>query len=127
MTKFYNFHKFNNMDNTGDAMERMLELGMGAGLASQMMRTMNECMQQTHIPQVQVPPLEMPQASVAKFYVVIDDSVAGPFDDEQLLALAKGKKLTKDTFVWAKGMPQWVAARQVPEVNKAIIISEYDI
>ena len=111
------------MDNSYEAMERMLEFGMGASLAQQMMRTMNECMQQTTIPIVQVQAPPMPQPTIREFYAVIDENVAGPFNEGQLAELVKNKKVTAETYVWAKGMSNWSLAKQIPEVNKAIILN----
>jgi len=52
-----------------------------------------------------------------KYFASIDGQQAGPFDRAKLHdAVAQGK-LTRETMVWAKGMPQWTAAAQVPALS----------
>lgn len=119
---------------TSDPLERMLELGMGLSVAQQMMKTMNQCMAQTQVPQVTMPAPQMPgscqtsqAAQQANFYIVANEAVAGPFTDDQLMSLARQKVLTADTFVWRKGMDQWLQARMVPEINKFLLLTGNEI
>jgi membrane protease subunit (stomatin/prohibitin family) len=60
-------------------------------------------------------PPPLPQET--KFFAAIDGQQSGPLDRAKLQdAVAQGK-LTRETMVWAKGMPQWTAASQVPALS----------
>lgn len=54
--------------------------------------------------------------STATIYLVINGQQAGPFNLEQLRAEA-GKSLQADTLAWKAGMPEWVPAGQMPELQ----------
>jgi hypothetical protein len=58
-----------------------------------------------------VPP-PLPQET--KYFAAIDGQQSGPFDRSKLHEAVAQGKLTRETMVWAKGMPQWTAAAQVP-------------
>lgn len=47
------------------------------------------------------------------FYLVINGKSEGPFTKQQLLNMS----LTPDTLVWKKGLPEWVNASQLPELQ----------
>ena len=57
----------------------------------------------------------MPQDT--KYFAAIDGQQAGPFDHGKLLEAVGQGKLTRETLVWAKGLPQWTAAGQVPALS----------
>jgi membrane protease subunit (stomatin/prohibitin family) len=60
-------------------------------------------------------PPPLPQET--KYFAAIDGQQSGPLDRAKLQdAVAQGK-LTRETMVWAKGMPQWTAAAQVPALS----------
>lgn len=103
-------------------MERMLEMGLGLGLAQQMMRTMNECMQTTQVPQVTLQSPQMPSTDNRQYYAVVDEKVSGPFSESELTVMSQNQKLKRDTYVWKQGMQNWVLAQDVPEVNKILIL-----
>ncbi|MFC4011561.1 SPFH domain-containing protein [Nonomuraea purpurea] len=54
------------------------------------------------------PPLPQPD----RWFLGVDGEQRGPFDDADLPAAG----LTPDTLVWRSGMPQWLPARDVPEL-----------
>ena len=58
-----------------------------------------------------------PIPSGAAFHAAIDGASAGPFDMTALAAQIKAGKITRKSFVWQKGMPNWVAAETVPELQ----------
>lgn len=48
-----------------------------------------------------------------KYYIAENGQPAGPFEPNELLAHG----LTVNSLVWCEGMPNWVSASQVPELN----------
>ena len=47
------------------------------------------------------------------YHVVIEGKAVGPYNVDQLLALG----INGETLVWYEGLPNWVAASSVPEIN----------
>lgn len=46
-----------------------------------------------------------------EYWIVVNDTHAGPYTAEQLRG-----SITPDTYVWYRGLPQWVFAKEVPEL-----------
>jgi membrane protease subunit (stomatin/prohibitin family) len=61
-----------------------------------------------------VPP---PLPQEAAFFVALDGQQAGPFDKGKLQELLSSGKLTRQTMVWSKGMPGWIAAGSAPTLT----------
>ena len=55
--------------------------------------------------------------------VLVNNAVAGGFSEEELATLAKAKSLTSETMVWKPGMSGWMQAKNVPEVQKIILLN----
>lgn len=58
------------------------------------------------------------------YRVAIDGRAAGPFDLNGLVELFKSGKLTPDSLVWTKGMPDWVKAGDIEDF--AVFFEEDD-
>ncbi len=84
-------------------------MGMGFGMAQQMMNNMQ-------VPQqgAAVPP---PVPGLSKFFVVINNQQAGPYDLNALSTMVASKQLTRDSLVWKEGMASWSQAGQVTELS----------
>jgi len=90
----------------------MAGMAMGGALGQQMgsmMNTMGQNMQMG----MQQPPA-MPQSM---YYVNINNQQAGPFNLQQLAQMAQTGQVNAQSFVWKQGMPQWLQAGQVPELQ----------
>jgi membrane protease subunit (stomatin/prohibitin family) len=93
----------------GDAMG----LGLGFAMANQMAQSLNQ-------PSPGAPqgggdgPPPLPQQG--SYFLAIDGQQSGPYDAAALRGLAREGRLTGETLAWKKGMPQWIAAAQVPEL-----------
>ena len=55
-----------------------------------------------------------PIPGAVMYFVAVDGKQTGPFDTQTLASQAAMGRLTRETLVWAQGMPQWTAAGQVP-------------
>jgi membrane protease subunit (stomatin/prohibitin family) len=90
--------------------------GLGAGIAAgaaiggQMGQALGGAMNAPASP----PPLP----STGTFFVALEGKQAGPFDLQTLAGYAREGKLTRNTLVWKQGMPSWVAAENVPDLQK---------
>src|SRR5947209_1814381 len=58
-----------------------------------------------------------PLPSTAAYHAAIDGAAGGPFDMAALAEKVKAGKLTRSTLVWKTGMPGWVAADTVADLQ----------
>ncbi len=59
----------------------------------------------------------VPPALPNTFFVAIDGVQSGPFDMNALAAKVRDGSLTRETLVWREGMPEWVAAAKISELQ----------
>ena len=64
----------------------------------------------------QVPP-PLPQRPLVTFFVERNGQPAGPFTLEQLAEDARGGGIKRETLVWRSGDPNWVAAKEIAELQ----------
>ncbi|MDL2320271.1 GYF domain-containing protein [Alistipes sp. OttesenSCG-928-B03] len=102
--------------NNFDSLDKLMELGLSMVVAQQMMGTMNNALNNMQVGQA-VPTVKM------HYYAVIDSAQAGPFPEEELVQLVAAGKLTGETLVWKAGLPAWVRAQEVSEVNKLLVLN----
>jgi membrane protease subunit (stomatin/prohibitin family) len=86
-------------------------LGAGFGVAQQMAGAIQGATAGTAAP----PPL--PTAGAGSFYIGVGGQQQGPFDMATLQAKVRDGALARTTLVWRQGMPSWVAAETVPELQ----------
>jgi hypothetical protein len=97
------------------SINKLVEFGLGMGIAQQMVRTMNEAMANMKTPGTfsNYSPLQ-----VSNYYVLIDNDQLGPLSEQEVMKLILDGKLKKEDFVWQPGMPNWDLAKKVSEINK---------
>ena len=102
------------------SLDRLVEFGLGMGVARQMVNVMNESMRSMHTPGAQN---SMQPASSKIYYVAIDGRALGPLNDSELMLLIAQKKVNKSTLTWMPGMRGWTAIENVPEVLKVVALT----
>lgn len=103
------------------SLDRLLEFGLGMGMAQQMINTMNQSMKSMYIPgSIQSMP-QQPLASI--YYVAIDGQQTGPLRESELMELIRDKKVSKDTLAWMPGMATWLPIEKVPAILKLIALT----
>ena len=102
------------------SIDRLVEFGLGIGVAQQMVKSMNHALSNTYIPGTMNPMGAQRQSST--FFVVLGEKQAGPFAEEELTRLIADGEVTKATYVWKPGMPKWDLAENVPEVLKLVAL-----
>lgn len=111
------------IQNTGGFnVERLIEFGMSATIAGQVIRTMNDTMKDTmqQWPSTMKAPMSPPSPL---YYVALEGKQAGPFSETEIIRLINEKKVNKETLVWHHGMPVWKHAEDVPEILRIIALS----
>lgn len=107
-------------DNHFYSIDRLVEFGLGIAVAQQMVRTMNESMQQMSVPGS----FNMQRiAQPALFYAVLDESQAGPFTEQEVAGLILQKRIVHETYMWKPGMPSWTLAGQIPAVVRLVALA----
>lgn len=103
------------------SLDRLLEFGLGMGMAQQMINTMNQSMKSMYIPgSIQ----SMPQQPIVSiYYVAIDGQQTGPLRESELMELIRDKKVSKDTLAWMPGMATWLPIEKVPAILKLIALT----
>ncbi len=104
-------------DNNFSALDRLMEFGLGMGMAQQMINVMNQTMQAVQIPETAMPV----QPKAKEWYVAVNENVSGPFTEDEMKGLLLEKKVTKSTLVWCAGMSEWLKAESIPGILKLIM------
>jgi hypothetical protein len=112
----YDEHHFYSID-------RLVEFGLGMGIAQQMVQTMNQTMANMRVPGAGNP---MPAQPERVYYAMLDGKQAGPFSETELTRLINDKKLSKETYVWRAGLAEWKTAENVPEILRLVALAPPD-
>lgn len=102
------------------SIDRLVEFGLGMGIAQQMVGIMNQSMKQMYLPgSIQ----SMPTPQVQSFYVAIDGQSVGPLTESDFSRLITNKKVTKDSLAWMPGMMGWQPIEQIPAILKIVALT----
>jgi hypothetical protein len=104
------------------SIDRLIEFGLGMGIAQQMVQTMNQTMANMSIPGAGNP-MPPPVQAGRVYYAVLDGKQAGPFSETEVARLIGDKKLSKETYVWYPGLREWKTAENVPEILRLVALS----
>ncbi|MBP7808393.1 MAG: SPFH domain-containing protein [Bacteroidia bacterium] len=99
--------------NGGGIMGAGLGAGMGFGMANQMG---NMYQNNTVTPNTNNTPPPITPPPVIQFHVAVNGQQTGPFNLQQLQAMATAGQLTKQSQVWKAGMAGWLSAETQPEL-----------
>ena len=107
-------------NNSFFSIDRLIEFGLGMGIAQQMVGMMNQSMQQMYVPgSIQ----SMPQNISQIYYVAIDGKQIGPLNDGDIVQLISQKRISKDTLAWVPGMQDWKPIEQIPAILKIVALT----
>lgn len=104
-------------ENNFSTLDRLMEFGLGMGMAQQMVNMMNQTMQNMQIPETARP---VPPKAV-EWYIAVNEKASGPFTETEIKGLLLEKKVTKETLVWCTGMSNWQTAENTPSILKLIL------
>ena len=100
--------------------DRLVDFGLGIGVANQMVGIMNQYMRTMDIPgSIQ----QLQRAVSPIYYVAIDKQPIGPLNDGEMASLIAQKKVTKDTLAWMPGMMGWQPIEKVPAILKIVALA----
>ncbi|MBD5189614.1 MAG: DUF4339 domain-containing protein [Bacteroidales bacterium] len=104
------------------SIDRLMEFGLGLGMAQQMVKVMNQTMTSMYVPG-SAATIPLPVKETKPIYVSINNCVAGPFSETEFMTLVTKKEVTPDSLVWQPGMQDWKPVNQVPEILRLIALS----
>jgi hypothetical protein len=109
-------------ENNFYSIDRLIEFGMGMSIAQQMVKSMNDTMQNMRVPGAGNP---IPQAAVVQrvYYAVLDGKQAGPFSETEIVRLIADRKLSKETYVWYPGLTAWKTAENIPAILRLVALT----
>jgi hypothetical protein len=107
-------------DNQFASIDRLVQFGLGVGVARQMVDSMNLAVRNAHVPGAQTPMIGAPSVN---YFVMLGEKQAGPFASQELTSLIVTGQVNKDTYVWRAGMPAWEPAANVPEVLRLVALA----
>lgn len=96
--------------------DRLMEFGMGVGMAQQMVNTMNQAMQTMQIPESARPV----RPAEPEWYVAVDGKATGPYSAAEVKSKLLAKEITPSTLVWTAGMAVWQTAESTPQMVQLI-------
>lgn len=103
------------------SIDRLVEFGLGLGVAQQMVQSMNHALKNTYIPGT-MNPMGGAYRQSSAFFVILEGKPAGPFSEEELTRLIAQGSVTKTTHVWKVGMAKWEVCENVPEVLRLVAL-----
>lgn len=100
-------------ENNFYSIDRLVEFGLTLGGATQMANSMNASLQAMQIPGARnaMQPNVLAEDQPL-FYAVLDGKSVGPLATSELSRPIAEKRVTKETYVWKPGMPDWQLAEK---------------
>lgn len=111
------------------SIDRLIEFGIGMSLAQQMVYTMNNAMNNMQVPGVNAGTTGQAQVAsrplaVTQWYTIVNDRQVGPLNTDELTRLIDDGDVQENTLMWRPGMPGWVMACNIPEINKIFLLNK---
>ena len=103
------------------SIDRLVEFGLGVGVAQQMVRSMNHAVANTVILGA-MNPMPWPQTA-DHLFVLLDGKPAGPFTEAEMMKLITQGSVHRNTYVWRPGLAKWEFAENIPEVLKLVALT----
>ena len=104
------------------SIDRLVEFGMSAAIAQQMVASMNKQFHNMYIPgSIQAMP--QPAAPPPIYYVAVNGEAMGPMDEKELSRLIYTKQVNKESLCWMPGMAEWQPIEQVPAILRIVALT----
>ncbi len=105
-------------DNDFFSVDRLIEFGMSMAVAQQMIQSMNQTMQNMHVPGA----MNAMSPPSSDYYAVVNGDRIGPLTNAEMLKLVENKSINRHTYMWKPGMGNWEIAEQLPDVLKLVAL-----
>lgn len=101
------------------SINHLVEFGIGVNVASQMIKMMNESIQQMYTPGAD----NVMNHQDELYYAIIDGNQAGPFSNSDVARLITEKKITASTYMWKPGIPSWRPVTEMPDILRIVALT----
>lgn len=102
------------------SIDRLVEFGLGVGIAQQMVNSMNQALRNAPMPGAMGPAGHV--ALPASYFFILDGKQAGPFSADQVPQLIGNGQVTRSTYAWRPGLAQWEAVENLPDVLRIVAL-----
>lgn len=102
------------------SLDKLVEFGLGASVASQMISSMNQSIGSMATPGAGNATL--PNAEPL-YYVANVGIVDGPFSTTELARMLRSGDVVKETYIWRPGMAKWDLVQNMPDVLRLVAIA----
>lgn len=104
------------------SIDRLVEFGLGIGVAQQMINTMNHAITNTAVPGTPGTMMKSNQTPLVAYYAIVDGAQAGPLSTDELKRLITLGHVWSRTLMWRQGLGGWMHASDIPDVNKLLLL-----
>lgn len=102
------------------SIDKLVEFGLSATIASKMIQTMNAAFDKMTVPGCSLPN-SLQQSTF--YYAIVDGVQIGPCAESEILNLINSGRITKETYIWKPGLSNWLMAKDVPEILKLVALT----
>lgn len=94
------------------SVDHMVEMAMGLSMASLFSQALNSAFANSTAQQ------QAPLNTPAKYiYAILDGKQQGPFSPGEIVAFIQSGHLTRETYMWKPGMPEWKLAKDITDIG----------
>lgn len=102
------------------SLDKLVEFGLGASVATQMIQSMNSSIANMTTPGVD----NLMQANKEPiYYVALNGIATGPYSTTELARLIVDGKVVKETYIWKPGMAKWDQASNLQDVLRLVAMT----
>lgn len=101
------------------SLDKLVEFGLGASVATQMINNMNQSINSMTTPGVNNTMLNA-GSTEPLYFVALDGSAQGPYSSTELARMINEGSIVKETYLWKPGMDKWDLAQNIPEVLRLV-------
>ena len=110
------------------SLEKLLEFGLPANAANNMIDSMNQVFDTMRTPGVDNATTDNISTWTEDLYfAVLDGEKSGPYTLVEVARLIVDKRITKNSYLWKPGMSKWNYADTFPEVLRLVAIDPPEV
>ena len=101
------------------SLDKLIDFGLGATIATQMINNMNQSINNMTIPGVNN---SFDSNKESLYFAVLDEKAEGPYSITELARLINDGRIVKETYLWKPGMAKWDLVQNMPEILRLIAL-----
>lgn len=101
------------------SLDKLIDFGLGATIATQMINNMNQSINSMTIPGVNN---SLDSNNGSFYFAVLSGKAEGPYSITELARLINDGHIVKETYLWKPGMAKWDLVQNMPEILRLIAL-----